>query len=295
MANELGETLWRQQHFLLNQLTKRYHAVRRLKHSTASSESRRAAKTVEIEDAYLAYLNHCKHILVKGQTTLSLLGKRGSTDSRLEELEWFVQQGARQVELIIRRVFEDQVIPHHDKIFSLFEPHTEWINKGKAGVPVELGVRVCVLQDQFGFTLHHQVMVKETDDQVAVPMAKETQKRFPTINQISYDKGFWSPGNLTELDTLLDRAVLPKKGRLSSSDKLREHHLEFRRARRRHSAVESDINCLEVHGLDKCRDSGLAAFKRYVAIAVVGNNLQRLGKFLLVRDRDKPPLQKRTA
>lgn len=290
LASELGDALWRQQEYLLNKLTKRYHAVRRLKHSIASSESRRAAKASQMDDAYLDYLKHCQHILVKGQVTLSLLEKRTVKDDRQEQLGWFVQQGARQVELIIRRVFEGQVIPHHHKIFSLFEPHTEWVSKGKAGVPVELGLRVCVLQDQFGFTLHHRVMVNETDDQVAVPMAKETRDRFPAMNQVSYDKGFWSPGNLAELSTVLDRTVLPKKGRLSSTDKEREHHLEFRRARRKHSAVESDINCLEVHGLDKCRDSGLPAFKRYAALAVVGNNLQRLGKLLIDRDRDKQAL-----
>jgi hypothetical protein len=43
-------------------------------------------------------------------------------------------------------------------VFSLFEGHTEWINKGKAGVPVELGLRVCILEDQNGFILHHRVM-----------------------------------------------------------------------------------------------------------------------------------------
>ena len=235
------------------------------------------------------------HILVKGHITLSLLRKKSVKDSKQKKLEWFIQQGVRQVDLIIRCVLQDQVIPHHEKIFSLFEPHTEWISKGKAGVPVKLGLRVCVLQDQFGFTLHHHVMVKETDDQVAVFMAKEAQKRFPAMNQTSYDKGFWSPANLAELETFLERPVLPKKGRLSATDKARENHLEFRRARRQYSAVESDIHCLEVHGLDKCRDSGLVAFKCYTALAVVGNNLHRLGKLLLDKDRDKPPLLQRAA
>ena len=49
------------------------------------------------------------------------------------------------------------------KIFSLFEPQTEWISKGKAGVPVELGLRVCILADQHPFILHHHVMEKQTD------------------------------------------------------------------------------------------------------------------------------------
>ncbi len=54
-----------------------------------------------------------------------------------------------------------------------------------------------------------------------------------------------------------------------------------------HSAVESDINALEVHGLDKCPDEGLIGFKRYVALAVLGSNLHRLGKLLQEQDRKK--------
>ncbi len=53
----------------------------------------------------------------------------------------------------------------------MFERHTEWISKGKAGTPVELGLRVCVLQDQFGFTLHHLVMEKR---EVMTPKALVT-------------------------------------------------------------------------------------------------------------------------
>ena len=152
-------------------------------------------------------------------------------------------------------------------------------------MPVELGLRVCVLQDQFGFTLHHRVMQGETDDQVAVPIAQAAKERFPALSQVSYDKGFWSPGNLEKLEALLDRPVLPKKGRHSEHDKHRESHLAFVRAKRQHSAVESDINALEANGLDKCPDKGIDAFKRYVALAVVGGNLKRLGKILLERDR----------
>ena len=132
---------------------------------------------------------------------------------------------------------------------------------------------------------HHQVMQKQTDDQVAVPMAEGAKKRFSALNQVSYDKGFWSPGNLEKLEVLLERAVLPKKGKLSGSDKKRESHPEFIRAKRKHSAVESDINALEANGLDKCPDKGIEGFKRYVALAVVAGNLKRLGKIILSRGR----------
>ncbi|MBK7768266.1 MAG: hypothetical protein IPI44_20815 [Sulfuritalea sp.] len=51
----------------------------------------------------------------------------------------------------------------------------ESISKGKAGVPVELGLRVCIMEDQHRFILHHQVMEKQTDDPVAVAMVRRNQ------------------------------------------------------------------------------------------------------------------------
>jgi len=33
---------------------------------------------------------------------------------------------------------EGETIPHNEKVFSIFEEHTEWISKGKAGVSQEL-------------------------------------------------------------------------------------------------------------------------------------------------------------
>ena len=45
----------------------------------------------------------------------------------------------------------------------LFEEHTRWIQKGKAGVPVELGVPVCVIEDQYQFILDHKILWKGGD------------------------------------------------------------------------------------------------------------------------------------
>ena len=58
----------------------------------------------------------------------------------------------------------------------------------------------------------------------------------------------------------MERSVLPKKGKLSAKDKKREFHPEFIRAKRKHSAVESDINALEANGLDKCPDKGIDGY-----------------------------------
>ena len=254
LANDYNYPLWRQSEYLNRQHRKRYHKARNLKHSSSTSESKQDHRQNDIEMAHLEYIKYSLMIIHKAEKTLSVLIKYQSAEPKLENLRYYIAHGKHQISLIYRRVIEHEIIPHGEKIFSLFEPHTEWISKGKAGVPVELGLRVCVLQDQFGFTLHHQVMQKETDDKVTVPITKGAKKRFPALNQVSFDKGFWSPNNLEQLEAILKRAVLPKKGKLSADDKKRESHPEFIRAKRKHSAVESDINGLEANGLDKCPD-----------------------------------------
>jgi transposase, IS5 family len=204
----------------------------------------------------------------------------------LSALHDFMEHARRQIDQIDRRVLRGERIPHNEKVFSLFEPHTEWISKGKAGVPVELGLRVCIMEDQDRFILHHRVMAKITDDKVAFAMVGETKQKFPTLRAVSMDKGFYSPANLEVLKARLDCVVLPKKGRLSQTDKASESEPEFVRLRKQHSAVESAINALEVHGVDKCPDHGLNGFMRYVAMAVVARNIQRQGAVLRQQEQE---------
>jgi len=59
----------------------------------------------------------------------------------------------------------------------------------------------------------------------------------------------------------------------------------FRKARRRHSGIESAIGALQAgNGLKRCRDRGQRGHERYVALGILGRNLQTLGKLLLARD-----------
>ena len=158
-------------------------------------------------------------------------------------------------------------------------------------MPQELGLKVCIVEDQYQFILHHRVMEQETDEQVAVLMTQEAKQRFSDLNSCSYDKGFHSATNRVQLEQILDKVVLPRKGKLSGQDKEREHSPEFIQARHQHSAVESAINAVENHGLDRCLDHGLEGFKRYVGLAVVARNIQILGRIL--QQRELKRLQKR--
>jgi hypothetical protein len=207
----------------------------------------------------------------------------------------YLGHARRQIDQIRRRVLQGEKIPHSEKVFSIFEPHTEWISKGKAGVPVELGLRVCIVEDQYRFILHHAVMEQTTDDQIAVPMVKEAQARFRGVSSMSFDKGFHNPANQTALREILPMPVLPKKGRKSADEKVRESASEFVHLRHQHSAVESAINALEQHGLDICPDHGITGFKRYVAMAVLARNIHRLGTVLMNQEAEQRCIYRKAA
>jgi hypothetical protein len=287
LCGELGIAGWRQSAYQLRQLKKLYRQVQQLKHSTSQDPEKRAAKQEAVRQAHRAYLAQAEALLARVRETRVHLVVRHVPAAFLAEIDLYLGDAERQIDQIRRRVLLGQTIPHAEKVFSLFERHTEWISKGKAGVPVELGLRVAVVEDQHRFILTHRVMEKTTDDQVAVGLIEEAQARFPHIASASFDKGFHSPANQSALAALIPRVVMPKKGKLSQTQRERESDPEFLHLRRQHAAVESAINALEVHGLDRCLDHGLDGFERYVALAVVARNIQRLGALLRQQEAER--------
>jgi hypothetical protein len=269
---------WRQSKHNVKTIKRLFRKAQQLKRSTSKDQKKKEKREKLIKAAHQEYIDVANIFLDKARSTIQQADSGGAMAIALIFLiETFMVHAERQIDQIHRRVILGEKIPHAEKVFSIFEEHTEWISKGKAGVPVELGLKVCVLEDQHGFILHHRVMEHETDDQIAIPMVEESKKKFSSLAACSFDKGFHSPANQKDLQEHLDNVILPRKGRLSLKDKKREYSPEFIKARHQHSAVESAINALEVHGLDRCPDHGIYGFKRYVALAVLARNIQQLG------------------
>ncbi len=117
------------------------------------------------------------------------LGIPGPSDS----MRGFIGHVRHRADLIERRILKDGTIPHRGKVHPISGPHTRWISKGKAGVPVEPGVPVRVPEDRHGFLLHRSVMWEGSDVDVAVPMGGEARARFPDLSLVRFDRGPHSP------------------------------------------------------------------------------------------------------
>jgi IS5 family transposase len=284
----LGLSEWRQSAHNIRKLKRLYRKAQSLKRFQAKKKERVEQKRERIACAHREYTDAAEAYLEKAKSTLKVLAETNRiTAITYDSIKPYIRHAERQIDQTRRRVLKGEHIPHQEKVFSIFEEHTEWISKGKAGVPQELGLKVCVVEDQYGFLLHHLVMRNSTDDKVAVSLIEATRKRFPQLVSCSFDKNFYTPGNRKQLERMLDLVVLPKKGRLSEEEQAVERSEEFVQGRKKHPAVESGINALENHGLDRCLDHGLRSFERYVGLAIVARNIQILGTILWKRENDK--------
>ncbi|MEJ7736965.1 MAG: transposase [Chitinophagaceae bacterium] len=197
----------------------------------------------------------------------------------------FLKKFSDQIE---RRLIKEEKIPAEEKIFSIFEEHTEWITKGKLNRKVELGHLILITTDQYHFIVDYKIMEGEKDPSQISDLNERLKTTFrgKTIFSHSFDKGFYSKANLEVLQQSgIEQVILPKKGRLNQEDKQRESDKKFKELRHAHSAVESNINMLEHHGLNRCMDKGLNGYKRCVGLSVLAYNLHQLGNALLAKER----------
>lgn len=197
------------------------------------------------------------------------------------ELEYYHEMLIKHIDLVKRRLVKGGQIPHSEKIFSLFEPHTKWISKGKAGVIAELGGKHLIVTDQNNFIVLSRIIADTPDASFTIDIAKQLKEQFGNrISSLSFDKGFSSKEIIGQLGSIIPNTMIKQKGSLNKERKEIERSKEFRALNNAHQAVESNIDQLEYHGLDKCFDKGEINFKKYVSLAVLSYNLHRLGRLI---------------
>ena len=129
-------------------------------------------------------------------------------------------------------------------------------------------------------------MEKQKDAKQVADLSERIKKNFGASKLYSHpaiggNKGFWRKDNYSTLqNAAIEQAILPKKGRRNKEDKESENDHVFKKLRNAHSAVESNINMLEHHGLNRCLDKGIKGYKRCVGLSVLAYNLHILGNVL---------------
>lgn len=293
VADQFDIPGWRKNSFWKNTIKTSLRKITKIARSRAADRDQR------LKNQYLVIIDQARQIVTKADRTLATLNARSQNgditisqhwQGYISELHYFIAGTQDIMELAQRRIVFNEKIPNPDKVFSLFEPDTELINRGKSPQPIEFGHRVLVVEDNAGFIIHDQVLGQGfTDEKIITDVMKQLQSRYQgQIRAASFDKGFWTPNNLQDLSSLIPLVVLPKKGRRSQADTDRESSKEFGQVRKWHAGVESAIHALQAgNGLKVCRDKGVTGYERYVAAATLGRNLHVLGKILLEKVRRK--------
>jgi IS5 family transposase len=208
-------------------------------------------------------------------------------DGPCEKLWHYLQLTEKVCSTARRRVLLGEAVPNEEKIFSIFEPHTELIKRGKQPNPIQYGHKVLVIEDAVGFICHYAVVANGVLDQdVLVPAMTELQQRVGgKIERASFDRAFHTPENQEKLATIVSHPCIPRKGQISGRKQQEEATVEFRQARQSHPGVESAIGALQSgNGQERCRDKSKLGYERYVGLGILGRNLQVLGKLLLAQD-----------
>lgn len=264
---------------------RRFKALERLTSKTVYGGG--ANKEKRVQCAVREYLHAGGELGAKVHASLLGMCDQAVDFAHWEALEYFHRMLAKHLDLVERRLLQDQTIPAAEKVFSLFEPHTEWIAKGKQRPNVELGHRLLIATDQHELVQDYDVPVGGADVDQSVPVADRLLGRYGagSLASLSFDKGFTRAEDRDLLSLYVPTVVMPKRGKKNAAETAQERERKFVALRKQHSAVESDINSLEHHGLNRCLDVGLEGYRRYVGYGVLSYNLHIIGRELLARVR----------
>jgi len=186
--------------------------------------------------------------------------------------------GRRVIDQSERRVFRGETVPADEKLYSLFEPHTDMIKRGKVYKPVEFGHKVLLVESRMGLITDYQVLDgNPIDSDQLVPSVQRHHKRFGTLPRVlAGDRGFHDAAGCEKVRrrgvTLV--AIPQRGGKRSVEQEQFEKSRAFKQAQAFRSGVEGRISVLfRGRGMKRCLWSGSERFELFLAAAVLANNL----------------------
>jgi IS5 family transposase len=200
----------------------------------------------------------------------------------LQEINRVLPLSARVVDQARRRIMQGERVPNEEKLFSLVEPHTELLLRGKAGKPVEFGHMIQIQQVGGKFITDYTVFPKRPVEPALIDAALENHRElFGTYpSTLATDKGYYeSMDALDDLEKKVAIVSIAKKGRRTAEQTEREHDPLFRHAQRFRAGVEGTISFLKrILRMARCFNKGWEHFVSTVGQTVFAHNLLNLAR-----------------
>ncbi len=283
LAQAIGAYGWRQSQHLLKRIKQQVRTIAQI------SASKSPKVKAGLPAAYQKLLDRARLYLRRAQTLKTEAEAEGASWDVMTlsvELAHWIQLTTQVCETAYRRVILGETVPNSEKLFSLFEPHTQLYRRGKAGEPNQFGRLVLVFEDAAGFISHYHLMDRDAlDADVVVEQTRNAQKKHKgQIEAASFDRGFYRRDNEQELAKIVIDPCLPPRHPGQYAERLANASVAFHGQRQRHPGIESAIGALQSgNGLKRCRDHSEIGFERYLGLAILGRNIHVLGKLLIAK------------
>jgi IS5 family transposase len=205
------------------------------------------------------------------------------------EIERYSRLGHQVVDQSRRRVFGGEQLPVDEKLFSIFEPHTDLIVRGKARTPVEFGHKVRLVECRGGLITDYEVLKGNPPDQDhVVPTLQYHQRRFgATPEMLATDRGFDSAANIAACKDAGVIDCIPQRGGQKTPERQAyESSRAFKKGQRFRAGIEGRISVLlRGRGMSRCLSCGRERFEVFVGMAVLANNLLAVARLLASKTR----------
>ena len=168
-------------------------------------------------------------------------------------------------------------VPNEQKLFSIFEPHTELLKRGKAAKPNEFGHMIQIQQVESKFITGYDVFENKPVEYELLKPALEGHKKlfgdYPEV--VSADKGYYEDMTaIKELNKTIDVVAIAKKGKRTEKEEERELDPDFTFGQRFRAGVEGSISYLKrMFGLFRCLNKGWEHYSSTVGAAIFTHNL----------------------
>ena len=263
----------------------RTRSVRRLAQQVHRLARRKGEEAAEqLQSAYTRLVGIAQQSCRQAERVRTVL-----TDQSAAAAQRLVQQFTHYLPLVdqairqaTRRVLQGEAVPAAAKLLSLFEPHTQVIQRHKPGHVVEFGRKLWLDEVDGGIISRYALLDQPGQDQpyLAGSLAEHHERFGHPPWLLAGDRGVYSIANeRLAQEAGVQRIVLPATGKPSAERQRQERSGWWRRGFRFRAGIEGRISVLRRgFELDRCRDHGEAGMGRWVGWGILAHNLTKIAQ-----------------